>query len=217
MWSVLKDEWTYNSFTLLILLLAGSIALPLLISLTEERFPFDAPLTHLLVMVMLFFMMHNRFLEKRNRLIRLLPLCARQQAVARLLFQAPFCLGVLAIYAVDLWVYLPSVKADWAIWRWLTLGSLAIATNAVLTITFDLWSDQGQKHHRGKEMLTVVSWLFLLAVALFYREDETLNLHAGMVYRFYFTGTGVLVQYGMALILSLLSIDMYRKKTGYLI
>ncbi|MBN2356336.1 hypothetical protein JXO59_09495 [candidate division KSB1 bacterium] len=215
MWSLLKKEWTYNSFTLVILLLVSSVTLPLITSLTEEQFTFDAPLTHLLVMVMLFFMMHNRFLEKRSRLIRLLPLSARRQAVARLLFQAPLCLGVLAIYAVDLCIYLPPEKAEWAIYRWLTLGSLAIAANAVLAITFDLWPDQGREHHRGKALLTVAFWLFLLAAALLYREDEFLNGHSGIVSYFYFTSIGVLLQYGIALILSLVSIDSYCKRTGY--
>lgn len=221
MWRLIKAEFSYNIYVLIWQYIMLFFTFVSFAWFEKYQFRVEPVIPLLLVVVMFSIFFSRRFTEARSRLFCVLPVNSLTTGMARLLFQLFFWLGALILYV---WIYLVfhSSITDMAfVFRLFFWGSTLISANAIYLLSFDLWSGFPKQQEWLKSLLIVCLWTWLVLTGLFYFENQfkpmiTLNLLQSGQQWFYFSWSGVFVQYFMGCALSWGSVVLYQRRNDYL-
>jgi len=222
MWRLLKAEFSYNLYVLAWQYLMLSLIFFSLANFRRYGYQVDPVVPLLIVVTMFSIFFSRRFTEARNRLFSVLPLDSRTTAIARLLFQLWYWIGVLIFYiASNVFYFQPAPNAIF-IFRLFFWGSILLSSNAIYYISFDLWTGFSNLNDWLKSSIISCIWVYIILIGLFYIEDSsgqliTFDALQGVQQWFYFSWSGVFVQYLIGFGFSWGSISVYRHRKLYFV
>lgn len=221
MWRLLKAEFNYNRFQMVILYAMITLTFFTAANLERNGILVDpSSLIHLIAIGLLSTLFTTRFIEKRTRYHNLLPLAIHKHGIARFFFQLLFWLGVMVIYLISQLRFDFDTINENIMWRLLALNNILLSANAAYLISYDLWPDLPGKSRFGKSVIIIFLWLYVLATGLFYMEKYSFHFFKstvpGMIQMVYFTPAGVALLFVMSLVLSYWSFVIFQRRQQYL-
>jgi hypothetical protein len=209
--SLLKAEFSYNSFVLLLLILFLTTILFAVAKLAGEHLRVDPSAFWLLVLLFI-----DRIKEKRTRFLHVLPLSEKILARARLAYQSLFWLAAIVIYVISFILYSPGGFQQETLWQVLTLSGILITANAAIAISIDVWTGF-PGGAPGKKLLVIMMWLFIIIITglLLYghREDFSSPISLSGGYR---APIGAIFLHVIGIILSVWSYVLFRQRKSFL-
>jgi hypothetical protein len=218
-WRLVKAEIRYNRFLHIMLFLTLILSYNLFANMARAELDLGAALPHVLTIAIMYLLFTNQFTEKRIRFIAGLPVSQRERGLAKLYSQILYWLGALLLYSLAMGMSFPDDFWREGVYRILALNALLITANAAFCISIDLWTDS-QMPTFAKTLLLGVLWVFVLKLGITFFDGDInellspgADLHA--IFFFYKTPFGVLIQHGIAVAFTILSLKIYQDRQSF--
>lgn len=210
MWQLVKTELNYNRSVLLALFIFLSLVYMSFMYIESRRIQFDFSIVIFITAGLMYILFSHRFLEKRIRMFRMLPVASGSAAFARLCVQGLYYIGALLLFVLIYLSVSPVVPVDLGVSRVLFLSAVIIIANAVYAISFDLFAD---RTGFGRTVVIIALWLLVFTLIILYQESASAW---GMPKRLDFTPAGIIMMHLLGIGLTTLSISIFKKRETYL-
>jgi hypothetical protein len=210
MWQLVKAESEYNRNVLLTLFFFLSLVYMSSAYVESRHLKFNFSIVIFFAAGLMYILFSHRFLEKRIRMFRMLPVASRSAAFARLCVQGLYYLGALLIFVAVYLSVSPVVPVDLGVWRMLFLSAVVIITNALYAISVDLFSD---KSGFARTVAIIALWLMLFTLIILYEESTNVWRMSRTIY---FSPAGIIALHLIGIGLSILSIAIFKGRRTYI-